>query len=135
MNFSADELQDAFLRDQTYLQRNSTLQWAKEFLLDLHRARKKEDLLYVSWGFGTGYRVYGIDLQFQHLNCEVVVQAFKDARSPVLFFDHEVPKRCLKRFINSECIFSQQKKVVTLRRTSVGHSASLLCRFLGYLGT
>lgn len=89
MSFRTDELQDAFLRDQTYLQRNSTLQWATEFLLDLHRARKKEDLVYVSWGFGTGYRVYGVDSQFQHLNCEAVIQSFKDAKAPVLFFDHE----------------------------------------------
>ena len=42
------------------------VQWAEEFLLDLRRSRKREDMLYVSWGFGAGYRVLGMDQHFRY---------------------------------------------------------------------
>eukprot|EP01069_Polyplicarium_translucidae_P006575 Polyplicarium_translucidae@DN2984_c0_g1_i8.p1 len=84
-----DELRDRFCRDQIFLESNSTLQWAEEFLTDLRRARKHENKLYVSWGFASSYRVLGMDAQFRLLNQDRVVAAFKHSQNRVLFFDHE----------------------------------------------
>lgn len=90
INTPRGELADRFLRDQMYLERNSTLHWAEEFLIDLQRARKKDALLYASWGFGTPIRVLGSE--FQHLDQGRVVRAFQTRRGGggrVIFLDHE----------------------------------------------
>ncbi|CEL98035.1 unnamed protein product [Vitrella brassicaformis CCMP3155] len=110
MNSTFEESRDRFLRDQNYLQHGSTLRWAEEFLLDLRRSRKREDMLYVSWGFGAGYRVLGMDQHFRHLEVTEVIQAFRKAKNRIFFFDHEgtlAPDRRRITAIPGENLFSQ----------------------------
>ena len=60
-----DNMQVAVSRDRTHLLHNNTLNWAEDFVLDLARARKSEDLVYSSMGLGTTYRMMGMDSHFR----------------------------------------------------------------------
>lgn len=65
INMPIEEQRDRFMRDQDYLNHNSTQKWAEENILDLRRARKPDDFVYVSWGLGTTFRVLGMDSNFR----------------------------------------------------------------------
>lgn len=61
---SGEELSFAVSRDRTHMQLNSTLNWAEDFIMDLARAKKSDDVLYSTMGLGTTYRMLGIDSHF-----------------------------------------------------------------------
>jgi len=81
--------QESFFRDQSFLMLGSAQKWAEDVLLDLRKARKRDDMAYTSWGFGTGYRVIGFDANFRKLDISAVVDAYRNAVNRVIFFDHE----------------------------------------------
>ncbi|XP_026192293.1 probable alpha,alpha-trehalose-phosphate synthase [UDP-forming] 9 [Cyclospora cayetanensis] len=64
-----DNMEVAVSRDRTHLQHNNTLNWAEEFVLDLARARKSADFVY--------------------LDTALVMNAFRNSRHRVFFFDCE----------------------------------------------
>eukprot|EP00919_Chromeraceae_sp_WS-2016_P046939 GHVR01111332.1.p1 GENE.GHVR01111332.1~~GHVR01111332.1.p1 ORF type:complete len:453 (-),score=105.52 GHVR01111332.1:662-2020(-) len=80
---------ELFIRDLEYICSGSTQQWAEEMLLDLRRARKKEQLTITSFGFGAGFRVLGWDQHFRQLDVRQVVRAYKTSRRRLFLFDHE----------------------------------------------
>ncbi|OEH79151.1 trehalose-6-phosphate synthase domain-containing protein [Cyclospora cayetanensis] len=84
-----DNMEVAVSRDRTHLQHNNTLNWAEEFVLDLARARKSADFVYSSMGLGTTYRMMGMDSHFRYLDTALVMNAFRNSRHRVFFFDCE----------------------------------------------
>eukprot|EP00922_Rhytidocystis_sp_ex-Travisia-forbesii_P060305 GHVS01089405.1.p1 GENE.GHVS01089405.1~~GHVS01089405.1.p1 ORF type:complete len:1047 (-),score=173.86 GHVS01089405.1:125-3265(-) len=111
MRSTEDVIRDAFLRDQNYVLHNSTLKWAEEFIIDLRRARKPEDMVFLPCGFGNTFRVMGMDSHFRFLDTNSVIAALKPSRNRVFFFDYEgtlaPDKRRITAVYGAEALFSQ----------------------------
>eukprot|EP00742_Colponemidia_sp_Colp-10_P008648 GILJ01009382.1.p1 GENE.GILJ01009382.1~~GILJ01009382.1.p1 ORF type:complete len:1037 (-),score=136.84 GILJ01009382.1:160-3270(-) len=76
--------------DYHYVSMHSTLLWAENFLLDLKRARKKEEqFTYMGLGFGLGYRVLGMGSDFLPLDPEEVSKSYRKSHNRVILLDHE----------------------------------------------
>eukprot|EP01071_Lankesteria_metandrocarpae_P008752 Lankesteria_metandrocarpae@DN5043_c0_g1_i1.p1 len=99
-----------FIWDQNYLQYQSTLVWAQDFLKELRTSRKDDDKLYVSWGFASTFRVLGLDSNFRHLDASSFVLAFRMSRRRVFFFDHEgtlaTDRRKMTALLGQDNLFS-----------------------------
>ncbi|CBZ50187.1 trehalose-6-phosphate synthase of likely plant origin, related [Neospora caninum Liverpool] len=111
INMPMEEQRDRFTRDQDYLSHNSTQKWADENILDLRRARKPDDFVYVSWGLGNTFRVLGMDSNFRFLDTNQVVRGYRTSRHRVFFFDCEgtlAPDRRRITFVpGGENLFAQ----------------------------
>ncbi|EPR58368.1 trehalose-phosphatase [Toxoplasma gondii GT1] len=111
INMPVEEQRDRFTRDRDYLSHNSTQKWADENILDLRRARKPDDFVYVSWGLGNTFRVLGMDSNFRFLDTNQVVRGYRTSRHRVFFFDCEgtlAPDRRRITFVpGGENLFAQ----------------------------
>ncbi|EER18482.1 trehalose-6-phosphate synthase, putative [Perkinsus marinus ATCC 50983] len=83
------ELAERLYRDTAYVSSHSLLSWAEDFLCDLRRARKKAEMMYITYGFGANFRLMGLSEDFQRLEHEEILAAYKRAKFRVLFLDNE----------------------------------------------
>jgi len=76
--------------DANYVATHSLIKWATDFISDVRESRKKDDVVYVSFGFGANTRLLGIDQNFGKLNFSEVVNGYKKAKNlRVFFLDNE----------------------------------------------
>ncbi|KAF4749687.1 Trehalose-6-P synthase/phosphatase complex synthase subunit, partial [Perkinsus olseni] len=83
------ELAERLYRDTAYVSSHSLLSWAEDFLCDLRRARKKAEMMYITYGFGANFRLMGLSEDFQRLDHDEILAAYKRAKFRVLFLDNE----------------------------------------------
>ena len=86
IQMSGSEKRRHFAPDANYVSSHSLLKWATDFLSDVREARKKDEMVYVSFGFGANTRLLGIDQHFGKLNSSDVVQAFQRSSSGLRLF-------------------------------------------------
>ncbi|CAE7256832.1 TPS6 [Symbiodinium natans] len=84
-----EEKKDRFESNLQYVSQNSPMVWFEDFLTDLKRARKKDDVRIESIGFGAKIRQVAIGTNFEKLSSEGVLHAFRQAQKRVFFFDNE----------------------------------------------
>merc|ERR1719183_1765467 len=90
LNMSAAELRDRFLQDFSYVSTQTMEQWVERNLSELKRAtaEAKEGGRPIR-GLDNDYRVLFMERGFRHLDVEAVVQSYRDAKTRVIFLDHE----------------------------------------------
>lgn len=89
LTMTEEERKDRFQCNLQYVSQNSPMVWFEDFLTDLKRARKKDDMRIESIGFGAKIRQVAIGTNFQKLPIDGVLHAFRQARTRVFFFDNE----------------------------------------------
>jgi trehalose 6-phosphate synthase/phosphatase len=77
---SPNERRRHFGPDANYVATHSLIKWAQDFISDVRESRKKDDVVYVSFGFGANTRLLGIDQNFGKLNIQEVVSAYKKSK-------------------------------------------------------
>ena len=85
VHMSASEKKRHFVPDANYVASHSLLKWAVDFLKDVRESRKKDEMVYVSFGFGAKTRLLGVDQHFGKLDSSDVVKAFNRSESLRLF--------------------------------------------------
>ncbi|EER16132.1 Trehalose-phosphatase, putative [Perkinsus marinus ATCC 50983] len=83
------ELAERLYRDTAYVSSHSLLTWAEDFLCDLRRAQKKAEMMYITYGFGANFRLMGLSEDFQRLEHDEILAAYKRSKFRVLFLDNE----------------------------------------------
>jgi len=77
-------------RDINYIYKNTTTKWAKNFLVDLKKARKNtNEFQYVTHGLGDGLKLIALNKSFTNLNINEVLDAYKKSNNRLLLFDNE----------------------------------------------
>ena len=89
LDMGEDERKDRFQCNLQHVAQQSQMDWFEDFLTDLRRARKRDDVRLESIGFGAKMRQVAIGSNFQKLPINAVLQAFRNARNRVLCFDNE----------------------------------------------
>ncbi|GIX64943.1 trehalose-6-phosphate synthase [Babesia caballi] len=75
--------------DFEYIMSNDTVSWVDNFVRELFCARKSQDMVHLTWGFGKTYRTYSLSSTFQRLETEHLLQQYKAARRRLIFLDCE----------------------------------------------
>ena len=78
-----------FAPDANYVASHSLVKWATDFLTDTREARKKDEMVYVAFGFGANTRLVGVDQNFGKLDTGEVVKAYKKASLRLFLLDNE----------------------------------------------
>eukprot|EP00913_Durusdinium_trenchii_P001113 g1021.t1 len=89
LSMADEEKKDRWQCDLQYVSKQCQMGWFEDFLTDLRRARKRDDVRLESIGFGAKMRQVAIGSNFQKLPINAVLQAFRHARNRVLCFDNE----------------------------------------------
>ena len=89
VSMTAKERNERFNTDQAYVSSKSLLAWADDLIEDTRRARKSDDKVYFSLGFGSQSRVLGIDQRQEHLNIDAVIRAYKNSKNRLILLDNE----------------------------------------------
>lgn len=89
LRMGEDEKKDRFQCNLQHVAQQSQMDWFEDFLTDLRRARKRDDVRLESIGFGAKMRQVAIGSNFQKLPINAVLQAFRNARTRLLCFDNE----------------------------------------------
>lgn len=76
--------------DANYVASHSLIKWASDFVADIRESRKKDQMVYVSFGFGANTRLLGIDQNFGKLDEIEVVRAYhKSTKTRLFLLDNE----------------------------------------------
>ena len=89
LDMSLNDKRRHFGPDAHYVSSHSLLQWAQDFLLDVRQSRKRDEMVYVSFGFGAKSRLLGIDQNFGRLEIRDVVCAYKESNRRLFLLDNE----------------------------------------------
>lgn len=73
----------------TYVAKSSGVEWFRDFLEDLRRNKKKEGMRFEAVGFGAKIRHIAMTQNFQKLNTDHVVAAYRSAKNRLILFDNE----------------------------------------------
>jgi trehalose 6-phosphate synthase/phosphatase len=89
LNISEDERIRRLRTASEFVTRVTTQRWAMAVLLDLKAVHKNADVQkYSGAGLGLGYRILGMDRDFNSLDIGAVSKAYKKARSRLIFMDY-----------------------------------------------
>ncbi|CAE8675446.1 unnamed protein product, partial [Polarella glacialis] len=97
-----DERKERAETDFLYMSENSPMEWFEDFLTDLRRSRKKDDLRIESIGFGARVRQVCVGQNFQKLPINAVLQSYRNSKNRVFFFDNEGTLAADKRHLVRE---------------------------------
>ncbi|KAK1937619.1 putative trehalose-6-phosphate synthase domain containing protein [Babesia divergens] len=89
MSFKPEDRIAVCKRDFEYIVSNDTVSWVDHFVRELFCARKKQDMLHRTWGFGKTYRTYSVASGFQLLDTDHVVRQYQAAKRRLIFLDCE----------------------------------------------
>ncbi|CAG9333089.1 unnamed protein product [Blepharisma stoltei] len=77
-------------RDLNYINTNTTLKWAFNFLSDLIRAKKDtKHFQYVTHGLGDKLKLIALKKKFSLLKADYLLKAYKETKNRAFFFDNE----------------------------------------------
>ena len=79
----------SFERDCNYVRNQSLAKWTMDFLMDLKRARKPDDKIYIPMGIGTNFRVLGVHADFRRIDSTEVLRAYKRSVNRIIILDNE----------------------------------------------
>jgi trehalose 6-phosphate synthase/phosphatase len=85
-----------------YVSASSPVEWFEEFLSDLRRARKKDTMRIVGFGFGAQYRHLCVGQDFRKLPNDVVLNAYRTTKNRFIFLDNEGTLSADKRSLHRE---------------------------------
>ena len=86
---STSEKRRHFAPDVNYIASHSLVKWATDFVADTREARKKDEMVYVAFGFGANTRLLGVDQNFGKLDAGDVSKAYKTAKLRLFLLDNE----------------------------------------------
>ena len=89
LHMSLNEKRRHFGPDANYVASHSLLKWAQDFLEDVRESRKKDEMVYVSFGFGAKSRLLGIDQNFGRLDNRDVLKAYSASQRRLFLLDNE----------------------------------------------
>lgn len=89
LSMAEDEKRDRFESNRQYVTQNSPVVWFEDFLADLRRARKKDDVRIESIGFGARMRWVCVGGDFQKLPINAVLSAYRNSKNRVFLLDNE----------------------------------------------
>lgn len=89
LTMKSEERRDRFALSLSYTCELSPVKWAEEYICDLRRARKKEDMTFHTVGFGANMRILGMDLDFRKLSVDDVVWGYRNSFTRVFLLDNE----------------------------------------------
>ena len=76
--------------DANYVASHSLVKWASDFVADIRESRKKDEMVYVSFGFGANTRLLGIDQNFGKIDDVDVIRAYhKSTKTRLFLLDNE----------------------------------------------
>lgn len=78
-----------FAPDANYVTSHSLVKWATDFLSDVRESRKKDEMVYVAFGFGANTRLLGIDQNFGKLDIRDVAKAYHKSNLRLFLLDNE----------------------------------------------
>ena len=78
-----------FAPDANYVASHSLIKWATDFLSDVRESRKKDEMVYVAFGFGANTRLLGIDQNFGKLDTRDLLKAFHRSKLRLFLLDNE----------------------------------------------
>lgn len=85
LTMAEDERKERLESNLLYVSENSPMEWFEDFLTDLRRARKKDDVRIESIGFGAKIRHVCVGQDFQKLSINAVLQGYRNAKNRVFF--------------------------------------------------
>jgi trehalose 6-phosphate synthase/phosphatase len=88
-NMATSEKRRHFAPDVNYVASHSLVKWATDFLADTREARKKDEMVYVAFGFGANTRLLGVDQNFGKLDPTDVAKAYKGSKVRLFLLDNE----------------------------------------------
>lgn len=88
-NMSTSEKRRHFAPDVNYVASHSLVKWASDFVQDTREARKKDEMVYVAFGFGANTRLLGVDQNFGKLDSLDVVRSYQRANLRLFLLDNE----------------------------------------------
>ncbi|CDR96075.1 trehalose-6-phosphate synthase domain containing protein, putative [Babesia bigemina] len=89
MSSKSEERVEVCRRDFEYIVSSDTVSWADQFIRELFFARKRQDMLHLTWGFGKTLKTYSVANTFQHLSIDYVLNSYDAARRRLIFLDCE----------------------------------------------
>ena len=89
LQMSVAEKARHFQPDAHYVASHSLLKWAADFLADVRESRKKDEMVYVAFGFGAKTRLLGIDQNFGELDLRDVAKSFHKSQKRLFLLDNE----------------------------------------------
>lgn len=89
LSMAEDEKSERFESNRQYVAQNSPVAWFEDFLADLRRARKKDDVRIESIGFGARMRWVCVGGDFQKLPINAVMSAYRNSKNRVFLLDNE----------------------------------------------
>ncbi|GBE59939.1 trehalose-6-phosphate synthase [Babesia ovata] len=89
MSSKSEERVEVCRRDFEYIVSSDTVSWADHFVRELFFARKRQDMLHLTWGFGKTLKTYSLANSFQRLNTDFVLNCYHAARRRLIFLDCE----------------------------------------------
>ena len=90
IQMTAHEKRRHFGPDANYVATHSLIKWATDFVADIRESRKKDEMVYVSFGFGANTRLLGIDQNFGKIDDMDVIRAYhKSTKTRLFLLDNE----------------------------------------------
>ena len=89
VHMTGNEKRRHFGPDANYVATHSLIKWASDFLSDVFESRKKDEMVYVAFGFGANTRLLGIDQNFGKLDITEVVKAYHKSKLRLFLLDNE----------------------------------------------
>jgi trehalose 6-phosphate synthase/phosphatase len=88
-NMPTSDKRRHFAPDVNYVASHSLVKWATDFVADTLEARKKDEMVYVAFGFGANTRLLGVDQNFGKLDSGDVVKSYQKSRLRLFLLDNE----------------------------------------------
>ncbi|ORM41372.1 putative trehalose synthase [Babesia sp. Xinjiang] len=89
MSFSFEDRVEVCRRDFEYIMSSDAVEWANHFVRELFFARKRPDMLHLTWGFGATYKTYSVPSTLQLLDKEHVLQRYHSSTRRLILLDCE----------------------------------------------
>ncbi|EDO05992.1 Glycosyltransferase 20 family protein [Babesia bovis T2Bo] len=89
MCYSSEERAEVALHDFEYVMSSDTVAWVDHFVREMHFARKRPDMLHLTWGFGNNYKTYSVPSTFQLLDKDLVLQRYHSSVRRLIMIDCE----------------------------------------------
>ncbi|GFE55578.1 trehalose-6-phosphate synthase [Babesia ovis] len=89
LSFSFEERVEVCRRDFEYVMSSDTVAWVNHFVREMFCARKRPDMLHLTWGFGNTYKTYSVPNTFQLLDKDLVLQRYDGSTRRLILLDCE----------------------------------------------